>query len=45
LTTVLAASVLSFVAIALFGHISDRIGAALKGVVGFLYFAMLDTGS
>jgi MFS family permease len=53
LTAVLAASVLSFVTIPLFGHISDRIGrkktymigAALTGVFGFLYFAMLDTGS
>jgi metabolite-proton symporter len=53
LTAVLAASVLSFITIPLFGHISDRIGrkktymigAALTGVFGFLYFAMLDTGS
>ncbi|HEU0062961.1 MAG TPA: MFS transporter [Hyphomicrobiaceae bacterium] len=53
LTAVLAASVLSFVSIPLFGHISDRIGrkktymigAALTGAFGFLYFAMLDTGS
>jgi metabolite-proton symporter len=53
LTAVLAASVLSFVTIPLFGHISDRIGrkktymigAALTGVFGFIYFAMLDTGS
>jgi metabolite-proton symporter len=53
LTAVLAASVLSFITIPLFGHISDRIGrkktymigAALTGVFGFVYFAMLDTGS
>ena len=53
LVSVLAASVLSFITIPLFGHISDRIGrkktymigAALTGVFGFLYFAMLDTGS
>jgi metabolite-proton symporter len=53
LTAVLAASVLSFVSIPLFGHISDRIGrkkmymigAATVGVFGFIYFAMLNTGS
>jgi len=53
LTAVLAAAVLSFVTIPLFGHVSDRVGrkktymfgAALTGVFGFLYFAMLDTGS
>jgi len=53
LTAVLSASVLSFVTIPLFGHISDRIGrkrtymigAALTGVMGFIYFALLDTGS
>jgi metabolite-proton symporter len=53
LIAVLAASVLSFVSIPLFGHISDRIGrkktymlgAAITGVFGFLYFAMLNTGS
>ncbi len=52
LTAVLAAAVLSFVTIPLFGHISDRIGrrktymigAAVTGVFGFIYFAMLDTG-
>jgi metabolite-proton symporter len=52
LTSVLAAAVLSFITIPLFGHISDRIGrkktymigAALTGVFGFVYFAMLDTG-
>jgi len=53
LTAVLAASVLSFVSIPLFGHISDRIGrrrmyligAATTGVFGFIYFGMLDTAS
>jgi MFS family permease len=53
LTAVLAASVLSFVSIPLFGHLSDRIGrknmymigAAATGVFGFIYFAMLNTGS
>jgi metabolite-proton symporter len=53
LTAVLAASVLSFVSIPFFGHLSDRIGrrtmymigAAVTGVFGFIYFGMLDTGS
>src|SRR5262247_1342184 len=53
LVAVLAASVLSFVSIPLFGHLSDQIGrkkmymigAAVCGVFGFLYFGMLDTGS
>jgi len=53
LTAVLAASVLSFVTIPLFGHISDRfgrkrtymLGAAATGVFGFIYFALLNTGS
>src|ERR1700722_19642846 len=53
LTAVLAASMLSFVSIPLFGHLSDRIGrknmymigAAVTGVFGFIYFAMLNTGS
>jgi MFS family permease len=53
LTAVLAASVLSFVSIPLFGHLSDHIGrknmymigAAVTGVFGFIYFAMLNTGS
>jgi MFS family permease len=52
LTAVLSASVLSFISIPLFGHISDRIGrkrtyligAALTGVFGFVYFAMLGSG-
>ena len=53
LTAVLAASVLSFVSIPVFGHLSDRIGrknmymigAAVTGVFGFIYFALLGTGS
>jgi len=53
LTAVLAASVLSFVSIPLFGHLSDQIGrknmymtgAAVTGIFGFVYFAMLNTGS
>jgi metabolite-proton symporter len=53
LAAVLSASVLSFVSIPLFGHLSDRIGrknmymigAVVTGVFGFIYFAMLNTGS
>src|SRR6059058_2647896 len=53
LTAVLVASVLSFISIPLFGHISDRIGrknmyligAATVGVFGFIYFGLLNTGS
>jgi metabolite-proton symporter len=53
LVAVLTASVLSFISIPLFGHISDLIGrkkmymlgAATCGVFGFVYFALLDTGS
>src|SRR5262249_13333465 len=53
LASVLAASVLSFVSIPYFGHLSDRIGrkrmymigAAVTGVFGFVYFGMLGTGS
>lgn len=53
LTAVLSASVLSFVSIPLCGHISDQIGrknmymlgAAVTGIFGFAYFAMLNTGS
>jgi metabolite-proton symporter len=53
LTAVLTASVLSFVSIPLFGHISDRIGrknmymigAITTGIFGFIYFAMLHTAS
>jgi MFS family permease len=49
LSAVLVASVVSFVTIPLCGHISDRIGrrrmyligAAVMGVFGFVYFAML----
>jgi len=52
LTAVLAAAMLSFISIPLFGHLSDRfgrkrvymLGAAFTGVYGFVYFAMLDTG-
>jgi len=50
---VLAAAALSFFSIPFFGHLSDRIGrkrvymagAALTGIYGFAYFAMLDTRS
>jgi metabolite-proton symporter len=53
LSAVLAASVLSFFSIPFFGHLSDHIGrknmymigAAVTGVFGFIYFAMLNTGS
>jgi MFS family permease len=53
LTAVLAASLVSFVSIPVFGHLSDRIGrknmymigAVVTGIFGFVYFAMLDTGS
>jgi metabolite-proton symporter len=53
LTAVLSASILSFVSIPFFGHLSDHIGrknmymigAAVTGVFGFIYFAMLNTGS
>src|SRR6266404_5001302 len=51
LTAVLAASVLSFFAIPISGHLSDRIGrkkmyligVVTVGVFGFVYFALLDT--
>jgi len=51
LTAVMTAAVLSFFTIPLFGHLSDRfgrkrmylIGAAVTGVFGFVYFALLDT--
>jgi metabolite-proton symporter len=53
LTAVLAGSLVSFISIPLFGHISDvigrrkmyLIGAATMGVFGFVYFAMLGTGA
>jgi metabolite-proton symporter len=53
LTAVLSASLLSFFSIPFFGHLSDRIGrkkvyligAVLTGIFGFIYFAMLNTGS
>jgi metabolite-proton symporter len=53
LTAVLAASVVSFVSIPVFGHLSDQIGrkamymigAAVTGVFGFISFGMLNTGS
>src|SRR5262249_20883004 len=53
LWAVLAASVLSFVSIPLFGHLSDRIGrkkmymigAAVCGIYGFVYIGLLDTTS
>jgi MFS family permease len=52
LTAVLAASLVSFIAIPLSGHLSDRIGrkkmyligAATIGVFGFVYFGLLNTG-
>jgi MFS family permease len=51
LTAVLAAACVDFVTIPLAGHISDRIGrrkmfligAAMTGLFGFPYFAMMDT--
>jgi MFS family permease len=51
LAAVMVAAAVSFISIPLFGHISDRIGrkkmyligAALLGLFGFLYFAMVDT--
>jgi MFS family permease len=51
LTAVLAAAALSMCSIPFFGHISDRIGrkrmyligAALTGLYGFAFFAMVDT--
>jgi MFS family permease len=53
LSAVLVASCVSFVTIPLSGHISDLIGrrkmyligAAATGIFGFLYFAMLGSGS
>ena len=51
LTAVLTASVVSFFSIPFSGHLSDRIGrkrmyligAAVTGVFGFIYFALLNT--
>jgi MFS family permease len=53
LKAVLVASVVSFISIPLFGHISDvigrkkmyMIGAIVVGIFGFIYFGMLDSGS
>src|SRR5256885_4624799 len=53
LTAVLSASVLSFVSIPVFGHVSDRIGrknmymigAITTGIFGFIYFALLQSAS
>jgi len=53
LTSVLVASIVSFVSIPFFGHLSDQIGrknmyiigAVVTGVFGFIYFAMVNTGS
>jgi metabolite-proton symporter len=53
LSAVLVASVVSFVSIPLFGHLSDRIGrrnmyligAAVTGVFGFIYFGLLSSGA
>jgi MFS family permease len=51
LLLVLGAAMISFITIPLFGHLSDRfgrkrvymLGAAVTGVYGFAYFALLDT--
>jgi MFS family permease len=51
LMSVLGGATLSFVTIPLFGHLSDRfgrkriymLGAAVTGLYGFAYFALLDT--
>ncbi len=53
LAALLTATVLSFAAIPLAGHLSDRfgrkriymLGAAVTGVYGFIYFGLLDTRS
>ncbi|MBN8976030.1 MAG: MHS family MFS transporter [Rhizobiales bacterium] len=52
LMAVLAASVVSFFSIPIFGHLSDKIGrkamymigAAVTGAFGFIYFGMVNTG-
>lgn len=52
LMAVLAASVVSFFSIPIFGHLSDKIGrkamymigAVVTGVFGFIYFGMVNTG-
>jgi MFS family permease len=52
LSAVMVASVVSFVSVPLFGHVSDLIGrrkmyligVVLCGLFAFLYFGMLDTG-
>jgi MFS family permease len=51
LSALLTATVISFVAIPLAGHLSDRfgrkriymLGAAITGIYGFVYFGLLDT--
>ena len=53
LAAVMVASMVSFISIPLFGHISDLIGrkkmymlgALTCGIFGYIYFGMLDTGS
>ncbi len=53
LVAVLAASVVSFFTVPFAGHLSDRfgrkrmylLGAAATGIYGFIYFALLNTGS
>ncbi len=53
LVAVLTASVVSFISIPLFGHISDRIGrkamymlgVITTGIFGFIYFGLLNTGA
>jgi len=51
LVSVLGAAMLSFISVPLFGHLSDiygrkriyMMGAAVTGIYGFVYFALLDT--
>ena len=53
LNAVMVAAIVSFFTIPFAGHLSDRIGrknmyligAAVMGVFGFIYFAMIDTGN